>query len=387
MQVYKTYFKIIRKNKVTISIYILVFLIMAILFGNLSGEPTDRNFEESKVKVSIINEDSEGLLSKGLEEYIKEHSEVVEIEDNNEALQDALYFRAVEYIIRIPKGFSKSLGTNNVRDIERTIIPNSTSSLYMDTLIDKYLNTGRIYLNNGGNLSEEEILEYIKEDLNINSTVDIVNDTDKTSTKYINYYNYIAYSVFAVLILGVASVMITFNDKNLQRRKLCAPVKRTTISKELILGNIVFAIGIWGIMIMPSFILYKNEMFSKSGGLLMLNSLLFTIAALSIAYGVGTLVKSRNAMSAAANVISLGSCFLGGVFVPQEFLGEGVKGLSRFIPTYWYVKGNEEISVLTNYSFENLKPLIINMVIIGLFAVAIFSISMVIAKQRKTIEE
>ena len=36
------------------------------------------------------------------------------------------------------------------------------------------------------------------------------------------------------------------------------------------------------------------------------------------------------------NVVSLSLSFLGGVFVPLEVMGENVKAVSRFLPTYWY---------------------------------------------------
>ncbi len=38
---------------------------------------------------------------------------------------------------------------------------------------------------------------------------------------------------------------------------------------------------------------------------------------------------------------SLGTSFISGVFVSQEFLGEKVLTIAKFFPTYYYVKVNE----------------------------------------------
>ena len=88
-------------------------------------------------------------------------------------------------------------------------------------------------------------------------------------------------------------------------------------------------------------------------------------------------------MSAAANVISLGCCFISGVFVPQEYLGDTVLSIAKFNPTYWYVKANDEISVLVNYNKENLMPIFISMLIVFGFAIAIYALTLVIIKQKR----
>ena len=88
-------------------------------------------------------------------------------------------------------------------------------------------------------------------------------------------------------------------------------------------------------------------------------------------------------MSAASNVVSLGCCFISGVFVPQQYLGKTVLSIASFNPTYWYVKANNEISALVNFSKENLMPIFMSMAIILCFAIAIFAITLVIIKQKR----
>jgi len=109
----------------------------------------------------------------------------------------------------------------------------------------------------------------------------------------------------------------------------------------------------------------------------------FTLAALSVSYFIGNIVKSKGAMSAAANVFSLGSCFISGVFVPQELLGKTVLKIASFTPNYWYVKSNNIIANTVNFNMENLTPVFLNMLIVVGFAVAILSVTLVIIKQQR----
>ena len=156
-----------------------------------------------------------------------------------------------------------------------------------------------------------------------------------------------------------------------------------SLNFQLILGNISYAIVVWIIMILASFIMYKGYMFSMNGILFLVNSFIFTLSALSMGLLISTIVKSRSAMSAAANVVSLGLCFISGVFVPQEYLGKAVISIAKFNPVYWYIKANEEISILVNFNETNVVPIIYNMLIVFGFAAAILAVTLVIMKQRR----
>lgn len=124
-------------------------------------------------------------------------------------------------------------------------------------------------------------------------------------------------------------------------------------------------------------------MFTVKGLLFLLNSFVFTLAVLSISYLIGNVVKSKSAMSAAANVFSLGTCFISGVFVPQALLGKTVLTIASFTPTYWYVKSNNDIANMVNFKIEKLMPIFVNMLIIIGFAVAVLAVTLVVIKQKR----
>jgi ABC-2 type transport system permease protein len=130
-------------------------------------------------------------------------------------------------------------------------------------------------------------------------------------------------------------------------------------------------------------VLNKENMMSYNGLLLCINALVFTIAALSISYLVGLLLKSRDAQRAIANVLALGFSFISGVFVPQEFLSDKALTIASFTPTYWYVKANNVIGTLSSFSFNNLSDVFIYMLIELGFAMAIFSVALVVSKQKR----
>ncbi|MFA6309763.1 MAG: ABC transporter permease, partial [Clostridia bacterium] len=116
---------------------------------------------------------------------------------------------------------------------------------------------------------------------------------------------------------------------------------------------------------------------------MVINALIFTFVCLSIGFIIGTFIKSRNAQSAIANVLTLGLCFIGGVFVPQEFLGGTVQSIARFTPTYWYVKVINDLDKLPGFTFSNLKPVFLEMLMQLLFAVGLLAIGLLISRRRR----
>lgn len=386
MQVYKAYFKIIKKNIGQLFIYLIIFLLFAIIFGKVSTSPKDTDFESTKVNISIINKDENSKLISGLRDYLKENANIVDVGTSKEDLQDALFFREAEYIITIPKGFTKEiLKGNKDINIEKTVIPNSTSEIYMDNLINRYLNTVKMYTSTIDNISQAKLVSNVNKDLSHTTDVKIKTyDNDySNNASCANYYNFFAYSMFAVLILGISLVMISFNNKDLKRRNLASSLSMKNMNIQMVFANITYALVVWFVMIIASFIMFKNYMFTINGLLSLLNSFVFTLAALSISILISNLVTSRNALSAVVNVIALGSCFISGVFVPQQYLGDTVLSIAKFNPTYWYVKANDDIAILVNYSNENMRPIFMSMIIVLGFALAVYAVTLVVIKQKR----
>ena len=386
MQVYKAYFKIIKKNIGQLSIYLIIFLLFAIIFGKVSTSPKDTDFESTKVNISIINKDENSKLISGLRDYLKENANIVDVGTSKEDFQDALFFREAEYIITIPKGFTKEiLKGNKDINIEKTVIPNSTSEIYMDNLINRYLNTVKMYTSTIDNISQAKLVSNVNKDLSHTTDVKIKTyDNDySNNASCANYYNFFAYSMFAVLILGISLVMISFNNKDLKRRNLASSLSMKNMNIQMVFANITYAVVVWFVMIIASFIMFKNYMFTINGLLSLLNSFVFTLAALSISILISNLVTSRNALSAVVNVIALGSCFISGVFVPQQYLGDTVLSIAKFNPTYWYVKANDDIAILVNYSNENMRPIFMSMIIVLGFALAVYAVTLVVIKQKR----
>lgn len=385
MQVFKVYFKIIKANIKQMSIYLIVFLAMAMVFSISSMPKSEDTFSQTKTNIAFINLDKNTVFIDGFKDYLSKYVNFVQIENEQEKLQDALFYRNVEYILTIPENFSDSFMKGKAVELEKTTVPSSTTSMYVDMAVNKYLNSARVYVNNIPGITEANLIKEVSKDAasEIKVNLKTFGAKKQSNTFAVNYFNYFAYSLFAMLILGVSSNLMVFNDKNLKRRNLCSPMKDRNFNIQMILGNLIFAFVCYAVMTIFILIINGKNMMSYNGLLICINALIFTISALSISYLVGLSINSKNAQAAVSNVLSVGLCFVSGVFVPQEFLGEKALTIASFSPVYWYVKANNTIGKLSSFTFENLRPILNYMLIEIGFGVAIFSIALVVSKQKR----
>lgn len=385
MPVFKLCMKIIRKNLPSMMIYVVIFLGIAILITTASTRSSSAGeFTQTKTNIAFFSGENTPLVQ-GLKKELSKTCNFVELPDETEKLQDALFFRSVSYIIRIPKGFTESFLNGGSATIGKTIVPDSVSARYTDLAVSQYLNIARLYVKNLNGISQEKLVNDVENDFSTDTPVELQASAQTASQNdfAVYYFNYLAYTLSAVLILGIAAIMLVFNNLDLKRRNYCSPLSAGSMNVQFILANFVFAMACWIIMVGACFVLNPDALSRPNTLWMVLNSLVLTLCLSGMSYLIGSLMKSRNAISAVCNVVTLGPCFISGVFVPQEFLNGTVLKIASFTPTYWYVKANNQIADLTSFSYSVLSPTLFCMMVELGFAAAFLAIALAVGKNRK----
>lgn len=387
MQVFKVYFKVIRSNRGQLIMYVMIFLLMTFLvsaFYSNAATPLTSSFSASKPKAAIINEDGSSGLVKGFTEYFSEHVSLQNMDDRSDALKDALFFHSVEYAVKIPKGFTEAFMNGENVSLEAAGTPDSTNAVFLQTLVDRYFATAALYVKYGKGNDQAALARFVSADLNKTAPVWVESSAPvrPNEGQHLYVFNYLSYTLFAVLILGVTTFMLTFNETDLKRRNLCAPVRTVSMNLQMFLANLVFGAVCWALMSGLGVAIYAKEMVSIQGLWLCLNAFVFMIACLGISFLLGTLIKKRNSQAPLQNTLTLAFSFLSGAFVPQFMLGKTVLTIASFTPTYWYIKSNHTIVALSDYSLSNIAPVLFNMLVVLGFGAAALLVSMAISKKR-----
>ena len=172
MQVFKLCMKIIRKNLRSMAIYVVIFLAVSLLISFLSSgqQAQQADYTTYKNSIAFISEE-ESVLVAGLREELAKVANFVTLPDEKEKLQDALFFRNVTYIVRIPEGFTQRFMDGEPAELEKTIVPASVTNTYTDLTINQYLNTARLYVNQMEGITQEDLVSRVREDLAVSTPV------------------------------------------------------------------------------------------------------------------------------------------------------------------------------------------------------------------------
>ena len=381
MTVFKTFLKILNKNKFIIILYTM-FLIF---FGgfNMQTSEHNTNFVASKPDIMIVNYDEEKGITKDLIKYIEENSNVVDLKNNEDAINDALFYRDVNYVIYIPKNYNKDFmdGKNPEIEIKST---GDYQSSFAEMLLSRYIKVANIYQKSIN--SEEELISKINETLSKKSEVEITSKLDTNIlSKATFYYNFANYSIMACLIYVICLILASFKDIKIQKRTIISSTNYKTLNRQLLLSNSLFSIILWMIYVVLSFILVGDVMFSIHGIFYLINSFIFTICATTIALFIGNIISNKNAISGIVNVIALGSSFLCGAFVPMEWLPEGVIKIAHILPSYYYISNNEILKTLEIINFNTIKPILLNIIIILSFSIIFIILTNIVSKRKQKI--
>ncbi len=371
MTVFKAFLGILKKNIFVVLLYVAILVFFG-TFNFKSGNQTF-NFEATRPHVFIVNESS-SLISQDLERYLRERCEVKEIDEKN--IDDALFYRDIHYFIRIPLTFSQD---EKVQVKSNGNYEASLGSMYLE----RYLNLYKIYKEY--DLEEKAIIEAIHSALDHDVTVEIHSSLDsKSLNNAASFYNMANYTFLAGCVFVICLIISSFKTEKIYKRTLISSMNYKKFNRYLLFSNALFAVFLWVIYFILSFILVGEIMFSGYGLLYTANSFLFMVLSLSLAVLLSTLIRNKEAINGIVNVIALGSSFLCGAFVPMEFLPDSVLKFSHILPSYYYIKTNELIKGLEVINFDNLKPILVNSILlIGFILLFIFLNNLISKKKQK----
>ena len=336
MTVYKTFFKVVNKYK----FLIIIYTAMLILFAgfNMQTSQNSTNFVAEKPDVLIINNDKEQKLSKNLVEYIEKNSNIVDIENDEEARNDALFYRDVSYIIYIPENYSKDFlnGLNPEINIKSA---GDAGSSYAEMMLTRYIKVANIYQKELQN--EDELIKTINETLEKEAETEITSklDTDNLSRAAF-YYNFMNYSILAGCVYVICIIISSFREEKIRKRTVISSMNYKKFNRQLLVSNGAIAFILWLLYVVLSFILIGDIMFTTHGLILIANSFIFSVCSLTIAFLIANLINNKNAINGIINVVALRFKFLVWCFCASRMVARHyIKNSSYF--TFILVYTNE----------------------------------------------
>jgi len=379
MTVFKTFLKILNKNKFIVIMYTVILLIFA--GTNMKTSDNNVTFESSKPKILIVNNDND-KLGDNLVKYMDSITDIQKMDDNQ--IDDALFNRQVHYVIYIPENYTKDFMDGKNPEIEIKKVNTYEASL-TEMELKRYIKVSNEYLKTSNNI--DELILNTNDTLSKSVNVELISKRDVEQIGRVSfYYNFAYYSIAASLLYVICLILSSFRTEKIRKRTIISSMNYKKLNRQLLLSNCLLSICLWLIYVVFSIILTGSTMFSITGLLFILNSFLITLCTTSMAFLIGNVIHSKNAINGIVNVVALGSSFLCGVFVPTSMLPNVVLLAGHLLPAYWYVHTNDLLVDIEVYNLTTLKPVFMNMIVIILFTILFSIISNIIYRKNRKLD-
>ena len=339
MTVYKYFMRIALRNKGIIISYTIIFFILSILNGS-SNAQKEGSFMATKLNIGIVD-NSNSELSRSLKDYLCKKNNIIETFKDREDIKEQIFLEAVDAVIVIPRDFNEKVGQKE-NCIELYKDDRKIESYQIQNQINKFLTFVNATNNNG-----EYDLEAVNLALDENANVELIesnnNGNGSAELWFKHYFNFTSYIIIAIYIAVLGFVMTDFTDDKIQSRMKISSKKFLQLNKEMYLGQLTVASMITLIFILGSIVLRGKYIAEVDFSKYLINIIVFSFSILCLTFLINNLTNNKFVKNGLSTVLSLGTSFISGVMVPQQYLGEKVLTIAKFFPTYYFVSINEMV--------------------------------------------
>lgn len=380
MTVFKGYLKMTRKNIGIVLMYFGIFLGIAIIMNAAVQKEGKGGFAARKINVAIVDLD-QSELSKQLITYLKEKHSITLAKDDKARLSEELYYQKQSVILQILKGFEENAGKGET-GIHLTNSPGSYSGIYLEQQINNFVRNVCTYQAAGYSIREgsQKVMGHKEGKV----TLEDLNGNGGEQPAHGGFFQFLPYLFLATFGGVLGKILFLFRKREVKNRLMASSVSLKKQNGEMLLAFFAVGVIMYTACIFCLFLIYNHDIVAEKNIVWYLaNGFLNMLVALEIAFLVGVLIKSEMQANTVTTPLSLGICFLCGVFVPLEVMGAQVKMIAKFLPVYWY----ETVNILL-MEHENISGAVGRQVLSGmgiqiLFVFALAGIGMAIVKYQQ----
>lgn len=346
MQVFKAFMKVVKSNSVGVILYFGICVLMTIIVASQYGGNKGAGGYTNKSTSIIVNDNDESELSKAVVEYLKSQQDVEMAEYDEDKVKDLIFSGYYTAYIDIPKGFMEKHLDKEPLEINVFFDTSLPDGNYVSLQLSSYVD-GIVRFENAG-FSLSEATNNIQKAVDPDSFIDLKaasKGEGRTNSKTYSLFLFLPYGIMSIILWCLLPAVSRFNVKDVKDRTMVSSISATERNIALFGGSTLVSFLVYATFLVLIGIFLKGDIFSMKWLLSIMNLLIFTLVTGGMviflsSFSATSILKSKDMI---VNIISLGFSFLGGIFVPLEILGDEVKVVSRFLPTYWYALGLEKI--------------------------------------------
>jgi|GEM_PF-108652 len=391
MIVFKTFWRIMKRYWWIVFIYVAILTSLSVI--NLNAAPVT-DFVDTKPEITIVSQDSSDLatkpFTKNFLDYLSKNTKIIILKESETT--DALFYQKISMILYLPEDLESKILSGQKVTLNYRTSGNYTAELSKN-LIKRYFELQRTEILESKNSSKEQsnipsedsekIISNLNQRLDQSPTVRLASKNATNLSKIAAFFNFASYTIMAIILYVTCFINASFNKSSVKKRTMVSSLHLKKYNFSLLLANSIFAFSVFALLTTLSFFVLGNIVLTPFFIFEILNILLYTLAALTLAELVSTFNLSRDAVSGVVNLLSLAPAFLSGAFVPTYFLPSFVLTIAHIFPTYWFIDTNNKITTMTEFNFNSFLTILPNLLVLVLFSIIFIVANLVLSKKKR----
>ena len=391
MIVFKTFWRIMKRYWWIVFIYVAILTSLSVI--NLKTAPVT-DFVDTKPEITIVSQNPSDLATKPFTKnflnYLSKNTKIIDLKESETT--DALFYQKISMILYLPEDLESKIISGQKITLDYRTSGNYTAELSKN-LIKRYFELQRTEILESKNSSKEQsnflsensekIISNLNQRLDQSPTVRLASKNATNLSKIAAFFNFASYTIMAIILYVTCFINASFNKSSVKKRTMVSSLHLKKYNLSLLLANSIFAFSVFALLTTLSFFVLGNIVLTPFFIFEILNILLYTLAALTLAELVSTFNLSRDAVSGVVNLLSLAPAFLSGAFVPTYFLPSFVLTIAHIFPTYWFIDTNNKITTMTELNFSSFLTILPNLLVLVLFSIIFIVANLVLSKKKR----
>ena len=391
MIVFKTFWRIMKRYWWIVFIYVAILTSLSVI--NLKTAPVT-DFVDTKPEITIVSQDPSDLATKPFTKnflnYLSKNTKIIDLKESETT--DALFYQKISMILYLPEDLESKIISGQKITLDYRTSGNYTAELSKN-LIKRYFELQRTEIFESKNSSKEQsnilsedsekIISSLNQRLDQSPTVRLASKNATNLSKIAAFFNFASYTIMAIILYVTCFINASFNKSPVKKRTMVSSLHLKKYSFSLLLANSIFAFSVFVLLTTLSFFVLGDIVLTPFFIFEILNILLYTLAALTLAELVSTFNLSRDAVSGVVNLLSLAPAFLSGAFVPTYFLPSFVLTIAHIFPTYWFIDTNNKIATMTELNFSSFLTILPNLLVLVFFSIIFIIGNLILAKKKR----
>ena len=391
MIVFKTFWRIMKRYWWIVFIYVAILTSLSVI--NLKTAPVT-DFVDTKPEITIVSQNPSDLATKPFTKnflnYLSKNTKIIDLKESETT--DALFYQKISMILYLPEDLESKIISGQKITLDYRTSGNYTAELSKN-LIKRYFELQRTEILESKNSSKEQsnitsedsekIISSLNQRLDQSPTVRLASKNATNLSKIAAFFNFASYTIMAIILYVTCFINASFNKSPVKKRTMVSSLHLKKYNFSLLLANSIFAFSVFALLTTLSFFVLGNIVLTPFFIFEILNILLYTLAALTLAELVSTFNLSRDAVSGVVNLLSLAPAFLSGAFVPTYFLPSFVLTIAHIFPTYWFIDTNNKIATMTELNFSSFLTILPNLLVLVFFSIIFIIGNLILAKKKR----